>query len=224
MFHRGPTIPHGWELAPSTVEQEVFTLWQDEDMPAELKDAPGHVPFAISAESEAWIDSMIEVRELIQGKERHVVGRPRPFAAQPLHRITGGLQPPAPSPPAPPPLAPLPTVTNTRTEPSRAEVWKTEPEPPPMPEIVLGRSLTMRRPPPADAPPPPKSEEPVMPEVGGGGQSRPARKKDEIPTPPAAAPPPRRSEGPLMPEVGGGGQSRPVRKKDEMLMPEIDTS
>lgn len=163
MFRRGPAIPPGWELAPSIAEQEIFLIWQEEDLPAELKDAPGHVSFTPSAETQAWIDSMIEVRELQAGKERHVVGRPAPRATPQPHRIVRPQ--PAPYPPASPVASPPSLPARSPSLPSQVEERK--PELPAMPEILLGRSLPPAR---SRRRQVARDEEPLMPEIGSGGR------------------------------------------------------
>lgn len=194
MFHRRPSAPRGWELAPSVVEQEVMVLWQEEDMPAELKAAPGYVPFTVSPETQAWIDSMLEVREVIQGEEHHVAGRPRPRDAQPVHHITSA---------PPPPPQPTPVYTPPRSHPAPA--YDTQAHTPPREAVPT--------PAPPPAPPPP----PAMPEITLGRSLKITRR----PSPPLAH---TTDEGPVMPDIGSGGTAvRPRNDDDEALMPEIDT-
>lgn len=189
---RRPADRNGWVQAPSTVELEIRTVWQEDEMPEELTGSPGYLPFTLGAEAQAWVDSMAEV---VDGGKA-VYGRPKPVAP-PVHRALGT---PAPTPPpAPRPLEtapPAPRLGSLRATPP--------PRPPqPMPEIAGSDPV----PPPQLAPRPrtlPKRV--VMPEIG----KEPA---DEPVVPEIAA----EQHPPLMPEIG----EEPSHPRPP-LMPEIE--
>ncbi|MBV9281515.1 MAG: hypothetical protein JOZ41_15660 [Chloroflexi bacterium] len=152
----GPTIPSGWVEAPGFVRNELELLWQEDEMPEELKNAPGYTPFTLSADAQAWVDSMAEIRELLEGGEARVIGRPRPVATR-EHRIVA-------APPPPPPPAPSPPQY-------RAPAERPAPPPPPKPKPVPARPLPEIAPVAGvfDSPgPQPAHREPAaMPEIGG---------------------------------------------------------
>jgi hypothetical protein len=68
--------PQGWVKAPPDVELEIRGVWQEDAMPAELKDDPGYVPFMLSGEAQDWVDSM-EDGQIMDGGTA-VYGHPKP--------------------------------------------------------------------------------------------------------------------------------------------------
>jgi hypothetical protein len=177
--------------APSGVEIEIRTVWQEDELPDEVTKAPGFVPFTLGPETQAWVDSM---QEVVDGGTA-VYGRPRqaaPTAHRPLTPTPLPSAPPAqgptPGPSAPPPIA-------------RSAPASHEPPPIQMPDIPDGpprvRTLPQRvmMPEIGEAEPEPQEEHRVMPEVGD----------DE-----AVRSPPH----PGMPEIGG--EEDPPRRKSHM--------
>jgi hypothetical protein len=97
-FSRGPSIPSGWVAAPGAVRQEIFLVWQEDELPDELKNAPGYVPFTLSPESETWVRGMAEIKEIDGDKEKIVIGRPRPAASVQHRPLIQEPVAPAPAP------------------------------------------------------------------------------------------------------------------------------
>ena len=90
----------GWVKAPRDIELEIRSVWQEDEMPAEVKNDPNYLPFTLGLAAQEWVDSMTEI---VDGGQA-VYGRPRP-AAPAQHR---SLATPVPTPslPASPPQAP----------------------------------------------------------------------------------------------------------------------
>lgn len=94
----------GWVKAPPMVEQEIRAVWQEDEMPDEIRQAPGYHAFTLGTDSQDWVDSMAEV---VDGSGA-VFGRPKPVIL-PQHRsLTTSLpsQPPSASPPPSRPSTP----------------------------------------------------------------------------------------------------------------------
>jgi hypothetical protein len=194
-------IPRGWVEAPEVVRNELELLWQEDEMPEELKQDPSYRPFTLSPDVQEWVDSMSEVREL-SGKQPKVIGRPRPVEVR-EHRIVATPPPapqsaPTPRTRTPSPHAP-PSPPQDRPDYTRAEVeaiYQRVEEPPPKP--VPPRPMPeIQEPQPERSPETSKqraSEETVkparaLPEIG-----EPRAKFDGRAQIPAA---------PRMPEIGG---------------------
>lgn len=131
-----------WVKAPPLIELEIRGVWLEDEMPDEIKNAPGRVPFTLSAESQEWVDSMLEVKDA--GK--YIVGLPRPAA--PVHHRPLGAQPT-------PPPSPLPAAGVTWTG------FRTPDVPPPA-------TTNPSRPPISDieaAPMPPVAKRSRMPDI-----------------------------------------------------------
>src|SRR5438270_13168329 len=83
---RGPLAPRGWVAAPELIAQEIRLLWQEEEMPEELKSSPGYSSFTLSPEAQAWVDGMLEVTDHQDKRGAIVIGRPKPVVPT-EHRI-----------------------------------------------------------------------------------------------------------------------------------------
>src|SRR5947209_12783703 len=130
----------GWVKAPSVVEAEIRAVWQEDELPDEITQAPGHHPFTLGLDAQEWVDSMAEVVDGGNG----VYGRPKPVVPV-QHRQLATPPPPAPS---PPPVTRPPTVPPVSYRAS----------PPPKPRILMPDI--------DDAPlPPPPEPRVLMPEV-----------------------------------------------------------
>ncbi len=93
----------GWVKAPSGVELEIRTVWQEDEMPEEIRADPGYQPFTLGSDAQAWVDSMIEIAD----GGSAVYGRPKSVAT-PARRQLSTLPPSLP--PATRPHLPAPTV------------------------------------------------------------------------------------------------------------------
>jgi hypothetical protein len=163
-------------------------------MPAELKQSPGYVPFTLSSEAQAWVDSMAEIQDFQDSKVRRVIGRPKPPAHRPRRQLTGEPPPAYAPPPAPPTFAP-PATPPTRSPPRPSEPPREPPRT--LPEIVPGRTG-------APLPAPARTTVHPAPEVEDSPTSRPARH----PRP--------------APEIGGSGRQEASETHEELrAMPEI---
>src|SRR5579864_5724807 len=195
-FSRGPSIPSGWVQAPGDVQAEIFLVWQEDELPDELKNSPGYVPFTLSPGAEQWVRGMAEIKEIDGPKEKLVIGRPRP-AAQIQHRPL--IADPAPSWPAPPPSAPTWQPSPPAWEPSvplwepnmAAKEWIRRQAPRAAPDIEV-RGLAA----PPSTPEAPKQPAPhAPPAVGTSAQIEP------VDAPSASTP------GRAAPEIGGERRS-----------------
>jgi len=92
----------GWVRAPSEVELEIRTVWQEDEMPEEIKAGPGYQPFTLGSDAQAWVDSMIEIAD----GGSAVYGRPKPVATAARRQLS---TPPPSLPPATRPRIPAPT-------------------------------------------------------------------------------------------------------------------
>lgn len=175
---KGPSGRPGWVTAPREVELEIRTVWQEDELPPEITEAPGYRPFTLGAEAQAWVDSMAEV---VDGGDA-VYGRPAPLVP-PSRRSLATHPAPAPPPaPAPAPAASFKPV------PARPPVLMPDIEggPPRTPAPLPVRTLPKRIVMPdigAAVEPRPAPSHPAMPEIGG--------EEDDRKEPP-----------PVMPEIG----------------------
>lgn len=228
MWFGSGNVPRGWVEAPGFVRDELELLWQEDEMPEELKQDPSYRPFTLSADAQEWVDSMSEVRELT-GKAPKVIGRPKPAEVK-EHRIVAApsstpKSAPVPSSPAsfPPPPSPQDRPDYTRAEVEalyrRVEEPPPHPVPPrPMPEI--------REPAPERSAGTDKqrvseevaTEGRVLPDIGeprpnaGGGVHIPAPSRmPDIGGERRESERSRRSPAGKMPEIGQG-KSRPKRQ------------
>lgn len=194
MARRKGKAPAGWVVAPAEVELEIRGVWQEDEMPDEIKQTPGYSPFTLGTEAQAWVDSMVDITD---GGDA-VFGRPRPAAPPTPHRSLTAQPPPV----AVPPSSPAPTASPASQTLRRPPPAPPYPQlPPPSPPRVLMPDID-------DVPPPPASSStprPVMPDIDSA--SPPARQRTL----------PRRV---LMPEIDGDDeQSKP--KPPRPLMPDI---
>jgi len=161
--------------APASVELEIRTVWQEDDMPAEVTADPGYRSFTLGPDAQEWVDSMAEV---VDGNNA-VYGRPKPVVPT-SHRSLASTNLPAPASPVQSVL-PLPPAARVQPQPARRRIA--------MPEIAGGAPVPVRTlPPRTEMPeiggetPAPQPAYPGMPEIGG----------DEPPKKPT----------PRMPEIG----------------------
>lgn len=195
----------GWAKAPPIVEAEIRAVWQEDELPDEITQAPGFRPFTLGLDSQEWVDSMAEVVDGGNG----VYGRPKPVAA-PVHRQLA----------TPPPPAPAPRVDSRPNLPAP----RYSPPPSPRPRILM---------PEIDDTPTPVKPHPVMPEIDGATPAKLRTVMPEVdaasssPRPHVlmpeiddAAPPPVRTlpKRVVMPDIGG--EEKP-RGQPPPSMPEI---
>lgn len=95
---RGPRVPSGWVQAPDAVKEEIFLVWQEDEMPEEVKNIPGYVPFTLSPGAEEWLAGMAEIKELEGSQRSVIIGRPRPVTPKDRRSL---IPEPLPSPAAP---------------------------------------------------------------------------------------------------------------------------
>ena len=210
MLRAGNPERAGWIKAPPAVEGEIRTVWLEDEMPEELKDSPGYVPFVLGPEAQAWVDGMSEV---VDGGKA-VFGRPRPQTAI-THRSLASqpplqsLQPPQSSPPQSVPRVPPPLQTPRPVRPAEM------PEiggPPASRPVETGRARTL-----------PKRV--LLPEIGENAASS---AMPEIGGK-SAAPPPTETVGnstpASLPEIGESRSRPPLpevgRKDPSPPLPEI---
>jgi hypothetical protein len=192
----GPLPPRGWVAAPEIVAQEIRLLWQEEEMPEELKSSPGYATFTLSPEAQAWVDGMLEVTDHQDKRGSLVIGRPKPVIPA-EHRIV------APKPPA---------WSDRPVDIPAAETWRESPAPPPaakpvpppepkeilprpMPQIDPGVAVPLE-------PSPAASTQEVhrMPEVNSGAIAAPVDGGSNQATPVQP-----------IPQIGGGRAARADR-------------
>jgi hypothetical protein len=184
--------------APDSVKEEILLVWQEDEMPDEVKNAPGYVPFTLSPGAEDWLAGMAEIKELPGSDRTVIVGRPRP----PVPRERRSLIPtPAPSPAPPPAYTPA--------------------GPPPAPAPALSTKEWVRRQAPRNVPaiaerdaaaPVPPSVEPRREEVRSlpdiGGETPPAA-PEERPTEAVHA----------VPQIGGEPPAEPSPPPEQSVQP-----
>lgn len=164
-FSHGPSIPDGWVQAPGDVQAEIFLVWQEDELPDELKNAPGYVPFTLSSSAEDWVRAMAEIKEIDGSREKIIIGHPRPPAPV-RHRSL--IPEPAPA---------APHVSAAVWEPGMAaKEWirRQAPRQPPDVAVRTEPAISPRRPAERTRPYAP-------PAIGQTDQESPVR-----PTPPAA--------------------------------------
>jgi hypothetical protein len=185
----------GWVQAPPLVELEIRGVWQEDELPDEIAQSPGHRAFTLGSESQDWVDSM---EEIVDGGDA-VYGRPKTVSPR-AHPSLATLPPPA-SQASPAPAGP-------------AYVWPSAQDPdqrraPPakprilMPDIDAGAA-------PVKPSPPPRPPRDPMPDIDAG----PAAVK---PSPPTRAP------RDLMPDIDGGSAPNSGRSQSgsHAAMPDI---
>lgn len=199
----------GWVKAPPVVEAEIRAVWQEDELPDEITQAPGFRPFTLGLDSQEWVDSMAEVVDGGNG----VYGRPKPVLA-PQHRA---LTTPAPPPPTPTPRTPAPS----RFPP--ASYQPPPPSPPPKPRILMP-DIDEASPPPAprhtipeiDHQPPTKSH-PVMPDIDEASPAptpRPVMPEIDAATRPS-------KPHAAMPDIEDSAPSRTRTLPKRVVIPEI---
>jgi hypothetical protein len=182
----------GWVKAPSMVEVEIRAVWQEDELPEEITQAPGHHPFTLGLDAQEWVDSMAEVVDGGNG----VYGRPKPVIPVQRRQLAT----------PPPPAATRPPVASPPSFPPA----NYRPPPPAKPRILMP-DIDEASPPPAPAPhvqmpdietaaPPPKPKR-YMPEI------------DESPPSP--------SPHGLMPEIDGPPTPLHRTLPRRILMPEV---
>lgn len=191
LFSRhGPSIPAGWVPAPDDVKEEIHCVWQEDEMPDEVKNAPGYLPFTLSPGSEQWLAGMAEIREL-QGSEGSVIiGRPRPSAPR-AHRSLI----PDPSPPLSPQTSP--TVSSSVPQP---------PKPPQPAGPSISPKEWVRRQAPRNVPAISESESTVSPSVPAEAKRAKVRTLPQIGSEErseAALPLEKRDRAASAPQIGG---------------------
>lgn len=184
----------GWAKAPPVVEAEIRTVWQEDEMPAEITKAPGYRPFTLGTEAQEWVDSMAEV---VDGGKA-VYGRPKSVTPTQHRQLATSPTPP----PAAPPRSSQPTFQ--RANPPQP----LPPGPPPKPRVVMPDI--------EEAPAPPKPRV-LMPETGE--QSPPAARRVLMPE--AGESPPATSQRVLMPDIDDSAPARPRTLPRRILMPDI---
>ncbi len=194
MARRKSKAPAGWVVAPPEVELEIRGVWQEDEMPDEIKQTPGYSPFTLGAEAQAWVDSMADITD---GGDA-VFGRPRPAAPPTLHHSLTAQLPPVAVPPSPAATSSPASQTVRRPPPAPPSPHS----PPPSPPRVLMPDINDVPPPPASSSTPPR---PVMPDIDSA--SPPARKRTL----------PHRV---LMPEIDGDDE-QPKPKPPRPVMPDI---
>jgi hypothetical protein len=190
----------GWVKAPPAVELEIRSVWQEDEMPDEIKNAPGYRPFTLGLDAQGWVDSMVEI---VDGGDA-VYGRPRPITPQQHQPLTSPTPlPPLPAPTPfqpsqPPPVPSAPRVLVPDID--DAPLPPAQPPAPPGPRVLMP-DVDVGPPPPARPRTLPRRV--LMPDVGED-MERPEPK------------PPR----PLMPDVGDDEEG-PKPKPPRPLMPDI---
>lgn len=201
--------PAGWERAPSAIELEIRAVWQEDDMPDELKSSPGYRPFTLGNEAQAWVDSMAEIMD----GGGAVYGRPRP--ATPIQRRSLASSPPAAQPPDrwTAPASPPPTPW-TGSQPASSS-------PPPstipaarvlMPDIegsipsatpprTLPRRVMMPEIGDEKAPGPEQPRRPAMPDIGVPDAQQASQPRPQMPDIASDEDRPKEKR-PLMPDIG----------------------
>ena len=197
-FSRGPSIPSGWVAAPGTVQAEVFLVWQEDELPDELKNAPGYVPFTLSPESEAWVRGMAEIKEIDGDKEKIVIGRPRPAAAVQHRSLIQPSTPPVEYRPAPP-SATAPYSTPAWDSGIAAKEWIRRQAPREAPAVAV-RTHTASEPDREDAP---RQAARSLPSIGGTSRSES--------TPPEK--PANRARA--LPDIGPAGETKPAAPAED---------
>jgi len=150
----------GWVKAPSGVELEIRTVWQEDEMPEEVKAGPGYQPFTLGSDAQAWVDSMIEIAD----GGSAVYGRPKSVAATVRRQLT--TLPPS-LPPAPRPRMPAAPAgqasPGSRIRAPRLLMPEIDEAPRPSPVRTLPRRVLM---PDIGEEEPPKPKPPLMPDIG----------------------------------------------------------
>jgi hypothetical protein len=198
LFSRGPSIPSGWVAAPGDVQAEIFLVWQEDELPAELKDSPGYVPFTLSPGAEDWVRGMAEIKELDGPKEKIVIGRPRPAAAV-QHRPL--LAEPAPPSAVPAPMYPTPIAAPAWDTGIAAKEWIRRQAPRAAPDVAVRTRTAV-----SEVSGPAKRDAPhSMPAIGGSA-TRPPDATREKPAATVRA----------LPDIGASGE-RAKPAADERL-------
>jgi hypothetical protein len=220
LFSRGPSIPAGWIQAPGDVQAEIFLVWQEDELPDELKNAPGYIPFTLSPGAEAWVRGMAEVKEIDGPKEKLVIGRPRP-ATSVHHRPL--IDEPAPVSfgyPAPPQMAEPSVAPPPLWEPNMsAKEWVRRQAPRAAPAIAVRTDSVAESDEAAVARPAPRS----LPSIGGDAppeQPHPPKPATQTRATPQIGPPgelgpaDRAPQVRAVPQIGPAGESGPLAEPD----------
>lgn len=225
----------GWVKAPPTIELEIRGVWQEDELPDEIKLAPGHATFTLGTESQEWVDSM---EEIVDGGDA-VYGRPKP-ASSPTHK---SLTTPPPPQPLPPPAAPTYSLPY-HPQSNRTTIWPDRPRVQ-MPDIY-GSSA-----PPSMPPSHPRAPRDLMPDIEAAPPPLPAGPSstphagmpdigDASPSPARVRTLPRRilvpeigvdvaradsnqagCQKPAMPDIGGDDEDTSETKRGRRSMPDI---
>jgi hypothetical protein len=78
-----------WVRAPKPIEADIRAVWQEDELPDEMKHAPGHRPFTLGLEAQAWVDSMEEIRDArdaIYARPKDVSPKQHRVLTSPSHR------------------------------------------------------------------------------------------------------------------------------------------
>jgi len=150
----------GWVKAPSEVELEIRSVWQEDEMPDEIKNAPGYRPFSLGLDAQTWVDSMAEI---VDGGDA-VYGRPQPVTPQQHQSLTSLT-----------PSPPLPNSTPTPSQP-RPSQPTTVPSAPPAPRVLMPDIDDGPSPPPPARAPAPAVPRVLMPDVDDGPPPPPQRR------------------------------------------------
>jgi len=180
----------GWVKAPSGVELEIRTVWQEDEMPEEIRADPGYQPFTLGSDAQAWVDSMTEIADggsAVYGRPKSVVKPARRQLSTPSPSLPPAARPHLPAPTVPPPLpgsriparpVHLPSPGSS-IPPPRLLMPEIDEAPRPSPVRTLPRRVLMPDIGEEEQHPP---KPPLMPDIG-----------EEEPAPP---------KPPLMPDIG----------------------
>lgn len=201
MFSRhGPRVPSGWVPAPDSVKEEILLVWQEDEMPEELKNAPGYVPFTLSPDAEGWLSGMAEIKELQDAGQTVIIGRPRPAAPRERRSLIPAPAA-APAPSADAPTGPLPVPSPAPD--LSAKEWVRRQAPRNVP-VIADRDVA-EPPPPAE---PAREGARSLPDIGG-----------EAPTTAREEPP--RGTVRAVPQIGGeeGSPPEPAPAREQSVKP-----
>lgn len=224
----------GWFKAPRDVELEIQAVWQEDDMPPELKSDPSYVPFTLSANAQTWVDSMQD-GQIVDGGNG-VYGRPRSLES--IHHRSLSSSPPRDDPAVHDESLPAARPTGSRSRVVTTEIvrgapppvsppgaaWRRVPIMPDVAELVVDKPAPALMPDIVTSSPPSRSlpARTLIPEIGAGRVAQ-----DSNPPPPSgpsgAAKRSPKSHVPsnqLMPEIEDAVENK-RKQKDNPLMPDI---
>ncbi len=197
----------GWVKAPSEIELEIRTVWQEDEMPEEIKADPGYQPFTLGSDAQAWVDSMIEIADggsAVYGRPKSVATPARRQLSTPPPSLPAATRPRAPAPTVPQPLA------GSRIHAPRLLMPEIDEAPRPSPVRTLPRRVLM---PDIGSDNSPHPKPPIMPDIAEDELPQPKPRlmpdiaEEELPHP----------KPPVMPEIA----EEEVPQPKPPLMPDI---